>query len=177
MKYLHGQKVYLRALEPTDLEFLFRLENDSDVWEVSNTIAPYSKFVLKQYLDNSHKDIYEVKQLRLVICLSEEDNDRTLGFVDLFDFDPKNKRVGMGILIFSEKDRGQGFAKEALELLTSYAFEVLEMHQLYANISQDNNKSIGLFEQMGFVQSGVKKDWIIAAGAYKDELFYQKFRN
>ena len=86
MLTLTGEKVYLRALEPDDLEFLFSVENNEEFWEVSSTSTPYSRFILKQYLENAHKDIYEVKQLRLVIC---EKNGSPTGFIDLFDFDPK----------------------------------------------------------------------------------------
>ena len=71
--------VRLRALESSDLDFLYKLENDQSVWEISNTSTPYSKYVLKQYLENAHRDIFEVKQLRLVIV--QIDKDRPVGFV------------------------------------------------------------------------------------------------
>ncbi len=173
MKTLEGKSIYLRALEPTDFDLLYQLENDEAVWEVSNTSTPYSKYVLKQYLDNAHRDIYEVKQLRLVICVSE--NDQAIGFIDLFDFDPKHQRVGIGIVIFSEKDRQKGYASQALQVLCTYSFTHLGVHQIFANIIEDNAASIQLFEKLGFVKAGVKKDWIHTAGAFKDEFIYQYF--
>lgn len=93
---LKGKHIYLRALELEDLEFIHQVENDESIWEISSTITPYSKFLIKQYLENAHKDIFEVKQLRLVISSY---NDDALGLIDLFDFDFRNKRVGVGILI------------------------------------------------------------------------------
>jgi diamine N-acetyltransferase len=170
---LQGETIFLRALEPTDLDFLYQLENDESVWEVSNTNTPYSRFVLKQYLENAHKDIYEAKQVRLVIC--SLDTQRPLGFVDLFDFDPKHNRVGVGIVVFNLVDRNKGFAQQSLELLCKYAFEHLNVHQLYANITEDNTASIHLFEKVGFVKAGIKKDWIFSGEAYKNELIYQYF--
>ncbi|MBL4663546.1 MAG: GNAT family N-acetyltransferase, partial [Flavobacteriaceae bacterium] len=128
---LTGADIYLRALEPTDLDFLYKLENDETVWEVSNTTSPYSKYVLKQYLENALRDIYEVKQLRMVICTSE--NSRAIGFIDLFDFDPKHGRVGVGVIVFSEKDQQKGHAFQSLKLLMDYTFTHLGVHQLYAN--------------------------------------------
>ncbi|QIE60691.1 GNAT family N-acetyltransferase [Rasiella rasia] len=171
MKTLKGEHISLRALESSDLEFLYALENDEGLWEISNTTQPYSKYVLQQYLDNAHRDIYEVKQLRLVIC-AEEDN-RPIGFVDLFDFEPKHRRAGVGIVVFNPEDRGKGMAMEALELLQKYAAVHLNLHQLYANITNDNQKSIELFEKVGYKKAGVKKDWILANGKYKDEWLYQ----
>jgi len=175
MKTLKGNHVELRALELSDLDFLYLLENDESVWEVSNTVAPFSKFVLKQYLDNAHKDIYEVKQLRLVICTEGE--NRPVGFIDLFDFEPKHQRVGIGIVIFSEEDRKKGLATETLQLIEKYAFTHLKVHQLYANISEDNDVSIKLFEKLGYKKAGTKQDWIRSGVGFKNELIYQRFEN
>lgn len=171
MNSLSGDKTYLRALEPTDLELLYQLENDQSLWELSNTSTPYSKFVLKQYLEQAHRDIYDVKQLRLVVCQAAD--DRAVGLIDLFDFDPKHARAGVGIVIFLAEDRGKGFARDALGLLWDYAKKHLQLHQLYANITQDNVASLKLFESMGFVNSGEKKDWIRSGGGFKTEYFYQ----
>ena len=62
MKY---KDIMLRALEPEDLELLYEWENNEIYWTLSNTVAPFSKFILKRYLENSHKNIYETGQLRL----------------------------------------------------------------------------------------------------------------
>ncbi|MEZ4858052.1 MAG: GNAT family N-acetyltransferase [Flavobacteriaceae bacterium] len=170
---LQGEHIYLRALEPSDLDFLYRLENDESVWEVSNTTTPYSKFVLKQYLENAHRDIYEVKQLRLVICLNED--KKVIGFIDLFDFEPKHNRVGLGIVIASKEDRGKGYASEAIKATTNYCFKHLNVHQVFANITSDNKNSIQLFEKIGFLKCGEKKDWIFSEGIFKNEVMYQYF--
>jgi len=175
MQTLQGKITYLRALEPTDLDFLFQLENDENIWEVSNTTKPFSKYVLTQYLENSHRDIYEVKQLRLVICTAQE--QKAIGFIDLFDFEPKHQRVGVGIVIFDAQDRRKGYAAEALQLIAQYVSVHLKAHQLYANISADNERSIRLFEKADFKKSGEKKDWIVSENDFKDEWFYQKILN
>ena len=174
MVTLKGDKIYLRALEPKDLEFLYQLENNMEVWEISGTVTPYSKNVLQFYLENAHRDIYDVKQLRLVICSQDKE---PLGLIDLFDFDPKNKRAGLGIVIVDEKNRNKGIGAESIGLLCNYAFEVLDLKQLYANILEENRGSIHLFEKMGFKSVGVKKDWIFSNGQYKNEILFQKLNN
>ena len=168
---LQGELVYLRALEPEDLDLVFKIENDEDLWELTTTITPFSKFLLKQYLRNSHKDIYEAKQLRLVIC--KKSTNEALGLIDLFDFDPKHLRAGLGILIFSEVERGRGYGAEALKLITNYSFKRIELHQLYANILEENKPSISLFEKQGFQSVGLKKDWLRIEGKFKNEYLYQ----
>ena len=106
MRTLIGEKIYLRALEPEDLDFIYDIENDESIWEISATQTPYSRFLIKQYLEHAHQDIYEAKQLRLVIVSKDENS---IGLIDLFEFDPKNKRVGIGLLIAKSEHRYKGF--------------------------------------------------------------------
>ena len=170
MQTLQGKNIQLRALEPEDLQFLFDTENDASFWEVSHTQAPFSKFLLKQYLENAQLDIYEAKQLRLII--QESKNNQTVGMIDLFDFNPQHHRAGIGILIH-QKYQQHGFASEALALLINYCFTQLNLHQLYANVTVDNSKSIGLFSKHNFKKIGVKKDWIYTEGNFKNEILLQ----
>lgn len=170
MLTLTGKNIDLRALEPEDLDFLFQIENNEEFWEISSTQTPFSKFVLKKYLENSHRDIYEVKQLRLVVC---DKKGGSLGLIDLFDFDPKNRRAGIGIVIDKKENRGKGYGKEALELLCGYCFSQLNLHQVYANIFEGNNKSQQLFESLGFEKVGLKKEWNLAGSTFKNEFLYQ----
>src|SRR6188508_1135210 len=145
---LKGDTIYLRALEPNDLEFVYAMENYQTIWEVSNTHTPYSRFLVKQYLENAHQDIYEAKQLRLAIC--QDEDFPALGLIDLFDFDPRNNRAGIGIVIKGQENRNQNIGSEALGLLIKYSFFNLNLHQLYANIGSQNKASIALFTKFGF---------------------------
>jgi len=171
MLNLKGKHVYLRALEPKDLQFLYDLENDTSIWEISGTATPYSKHVLQLYLDNAHRDIYDVKQLRLCICNLQ---DEVVGLIDLFEFDPKNNRAGLGIVIKDSDKRNQGIGNESIKLFLNYAFSSLNLHQIFANVVADNEASIHVFEKLGFEKVGVKKDWILVNGSYKNEVLLQK---
>ena len=175
MTTLTGNTIYLRALEPEDLEFIYAIENNESVWEVSNTQTPYSRFLIRQYLENAHQDIYEAKQLRLAICL--RDTFEAIGLIDLFDFDPKNNRAGVGIVISNENNRNSGIGSEALQLVINYAFNQLQLHQLYANIGSDNEISKQLFTKFGFQKIGTKKDWIKVDNIFKDEILFQLINN
>lgn len=168
---LKGENIYLRALEPEDLEFVFTIENNEEIWEVSNTQTPYSRFLIHQYLENAHQDIYIAKQLRLAIC--KNDTFEAIGLIDLFDFDPKNKRAGIGIVIQNQIDRNQGVGKESLALLINYSFKQLDLHQLYANIGVDNEPSLKLFTTFGFQKIGTKKDWNYCNHRFNDEYMFQ----
>jgi len=165
------KNIKLRALEPEDLELLYEWENNDSNWIISNTITPFSRYILKKYIEDSHKNIYETGQLRLMIeHISEK---VTIGTIDIFDFDPFNKRAGLGILIADENYRRKGFASMALTCLINYCFNTLQLHQLYCNILDNNPESIELFKKQGFVQSGEKKDWIKTTEGYLNEYLFQ----
>lgn len=168
MTFLEKDNIRLRALEPYDLDWLFSVENNPDFWEVSNTIQPFSKNLLERYIHNANQDFYSAKQLRLVIMY----HDKPAGLLDLFEYEPQHHRAGLGIVILPEFE-SKGIASIAVEIAVNYAYSILQLHQLYVNISADNNKSIALFKKLNFQLVGTKKDWIYSQGKYKDELLLQ----
>ena len=163
-------KLRLRALEPSDLEMVYDTENDKSLWVYSNTSSPFSKHTLKKFIENSHLDIIEHKQVRLVLS---DKNNLPFGFIDLFKYDMINKRAGVGIIIF-EKYRSRGLGSISLDLIENYVKKYIPIHQLYANISSENTESIKLFEKHNYLKVGNKKDWIYYNNKYFDELLYQK---
>ena len=168
-----GNNVSLRALEPSDVEILYRWENDMTIWHLSTTIMPLSRFTLEQYVLGANHDIYSSKQLRMMIDLvAPVDDTVTIGSIDLFDFEPTHHRAGVGILLLTEY-RGKGYASEALDLLIEYAFDTLQLHQLFCNISPGNTESIKLFTSRNFRLIGVKKDWNRIKNRWHDESLFQ----
>lgn len=171
---LKNDIIQLRAPEPEDLDVLYAWENDPDNWIYGNTLTPFSRYILKKFIENAHLDIFEAKQARLMIDITENPETYTpVGAIDLFDFDPQNQRAGVGIIIGDKIRRNKGIAGNALELLIEYSFQILKLKQLYCNISEDNLASIRLFQSKGFVVTGKKKDWIKTNNGFKDELFLQ----
>ena len=168
--------IQLRALEPTDIELMYAWENDKSIWPVSGTLVPFSRYTMEQFIKNSHQDIYTNKQLRLAIDRQQgaDNNHETVGYVDLFEFDPNNRKAGVGILIGKVEARRQGIALKSLNLLSEYAFNVLLLHQLYCHIHVHNVASIRLFSASGFCQSGELKDWTFNDGCWNNVYVMQK---
>lgn len=92
---------------PEDVNILYKWENDTEIWKVSNTVAPFSKHMLRQFIENQQRDIYETRQLRLII--ESKADGKPVGAIDLFDLDPYNCRAGVGILIYDQRDQRQGY--------------------------------------------------------------------
>ena len=173
MNLLESENIQLRALEPEDLELLYRWENDSTIWLAGNTRAPYSRFQLKQYIANSSFDIYETKQMRLMI--SDKKTSNTVGTVDLFDFDIHHSRVTLGLFV-AQEFQGLGFARQSLVLIEDYVFNFLKINQLYVQIAESNIGSRKLFEK-DYELHGMLKHWLKTPDGFENILTYQKFRS
>jgi diamine N-acetyltransferase len=172
MNPITDHEIKLRALEPDDVELLYYWENESSVWRVSNVHAPISKYMLANYIKSSDRDIWESRELRLVI---ETVDCNPVGTVELFDFDPFHLRAGLGIIIFEQGDRKRGIATRTIELIMKYAHDELGIYQLFANIAASNIASIELFKKSGFVQTGDKTNWLRLPGlGWENELLFQK---
>ena len=168
--FIKNDTITLRCAEPEDAEQIYRWENDRDIWRVSGTHTPYSRFQIEQFLlDNN--DIAAQKQLRLMIDLTE--SGATIGCIDIYDYDGFNERAGLGILI-DKTYRQQGYAKSALALCIEYLFKDLLLHKVYCSIDEINTESQQLFLGQGFELVGRRKDWIKTVEGYLDVLEYQK---
>jgi diamine N-acetyltransferase len=170
MMRLENEMVGLRAIEPIDVDVLFDVENDLDLWKYSNRSQPYSKDLLQRYIDHAHRDIFETRQIKFTVI----DQEATpIGFIDLFDYEPLHHRAGVGLVILKEK-QSKGYGAAALELIGVYAKKYLQLHQLFAHIASENTKSIRLFEAQGYVFVGTKKEWNFYEGQFQDESTFQK---
>lgn len=173
---IEGRICRLRALEPDDLDEMYRWENDTQIWRVSGTTAPFSRHTLMRLIDEQRFDIYATRQQRLVIeAVGDADGARpqTAGAVDLFEFDPQNLRAGVGIVIAPEMRR-RGYGADALKALEGYCRETLHLHQLWCEVSADNEASIRLFSAAGYEECGRRRDWILTPEGWRDEILLQK---
>lgn len=170
MARLSNDELRLRQLEPDDLDFLYRWENDPLLWSVSEFVAPYSQNALKAYIEDELKGFFVTGQLRLMIELKGA--GIVVGTIDLFDFDPMSKRAGVGVFVVPDFQR-RGLASAALSLLVDYAFGHLNLRQLHCKIDVDNVASLKLFERAGFERAGVLKDWVWADGRFRSVAMYQ----
>ncbi len=167
----HNENIYLRALEPEDLGVLYKWENKTELWEVGATIQPYSRYAIRQYISESVSDIYQTKQLRMMVI--EKENQTAVGTIDLYNFDPLHFRIAIGILIDTSFQR-KNYASQAIECIEKYVFEHLKLHQIYAFVSVENGASIALFSQSRYEKTGILKDWIAVANGFKDVIVMQK---
>lgn len=171
-KLLENDTILLRALEPDDLELLYRWENDTELWKFGAGMAPFSRFALRQYIIDAQQDIYHTKQLRLMVV--RKTDGVCVGTVDLYDFDAFNGKAGVGILIDTDHQQ-KGYGVSALALLEEYAFGFLKLHQLYALVPEENAGSVKLFAKAGFRRTATLNEWLSSGKNYRDVVVMQKF--
>lgn len=171
--WLKDTEISLRSPEPEDLELMYTMENDTTLWSIGNATLPYSRYTLREYLEQSRQDLFTERQARFVITLA---NGEAAGMIDLADFDPLNSRAEVCIGLLG-KHRGKGIATRALTLLCEYTFKKLHLNQLYAFIPEWNDESLKLFEKNGFIKSAMLQQWQRTEDEYNNVFLVQKLAN
>lgn len=167
--FAQNENIILRAAEPHDASLIYNWENNQEIWRVSETYMPYSMYQIEQFLINNN-DLFSARQMRFIIELKKDDTE--VGCIDIYDFDPIHMRAGIGILLQKEY-RKQGYAKESIELVMDYCFNVLMLKQVYCLIDSLNEDSLNLFKKIGFEQCGYRKEWIRTSNGFIDEIEFQ----
>ena len=147
-------KIKLRAMEPEDLDVLYKIENDTSLWGEGVTNVPYSRYTLHDYIAN--------------------EQGQTVGIIDITDFDPRHRRAELGVVIQCQH-RGKGYAKAAILEVIAYAREILHLHQLYLYVDTQNVISLEIFKKSGFTCSAELKDWLLKGENYKNAVLMQYF--
>ena len=158
----------LRKVEPSDLPFLYQWENDASAWADGSNHNPLSQKDLRDFITSSTGDLYRDGQLRLII----ESNNATIGCIDLFDLDIRNRRAGIGMYIAPEF-RGKGYGAAAVKALEDYAFGFLDLRLLYAIIAVTNEPCSHLYRSLGYEPSSVLTAWTLES----DAILWQKRKN
>lgn len=164
-------KVKLRAMEPADIDTIYEWENDTDLWMVSDTVAPYSREALMLYIAGCANDIYTNRQLRLMVCLPA--TGEAIGTVDFLNFNPIHNRAELGVYV-CKKYQGQGFAAEVMKVVCGYAAGVIGLRQLYVYVPEDNAVSIAMVRHAGFEEVGILQSWIRVGKTYHNVVLLQK---
>lgn len=158
-KFLIGENTYLRPLEKEDLEKGLELYNDPEIRYLSRTDdMPSNRAQMEEMFEKINKNKDEIF---LVICLND---DTQIGMVDLH-LQPLHRRAKMGISI-DKSHWGKGYGTEDTVLALNYLFNTLNMHRVEVWVIEFNERSLHLFEKLGFKKEGVTRDAAFKDGSY-----------
>ena len=147
------KELFLRPIEKKDALGVY-------LWELDKETQRVTQSEIKVSLENVYAlieqqtDVYNSSQLRMMICLSN--NNASIGIVDLYDVDFVKGNAYVGILIAEKPLRKKGFARQALLSIAQYAKQELKLIKLKAKIQSRNEGSIVLFESLNYLRSGEK---------------------
>lgn len=96
---------------------------------------------------------------------------RPVGCIDLYNYDPLNRRCAVGIMVANEYRR-QGYALAMLRALETQ--QAASLHTLYADIAAPNTASINLFRKAGYEECGRFKEWLELDSHFIDNIRMQK---
>lgn len=160
--------IKLRAPEPEDVDFMYRLENEHEARRWSDTPGQLSRRALERFVENYDGEIAQTGQLRYIACA---DSCR-VAVVDLFDYDAVNMRAAVGIAV-AEEHRGEGYGSQCLEALAEEARTRLGLYQLYALVSEENVASQKLFLSAGWEETARLAGWLRQNGRFVDAIVYR----
>ena len=163
------KQIKLRAIEPEDLDLLYRIENDVELWNIGTSNVPYSRYLLHEYVANNKNDIYSDGQVRMIV---ENSEGEAIGVADLVNFDPSNLRAEVGLIILNDYRR-QGYGIAVLNRIADYALRILHLHQLYAYVDVNNSPSLGVFQKADYKVAAEIKDWLYDGQNYHDSVLFQ----
>lgn len=168
-----SKRLHLRALELSDVDCIYKWENNTADWDNSSNMVPYSYFQVESYIKNNNSNLLVDLEVRFLV---ETHEGEKVGTVDLCNFDEQNSRAYIGVYI-DEQYRRKGYATEACQLLVEYARDFVCLNQLVAEVVITNTASMALFKRLGFEQTAILPQWYKSNGEYRNIYVFQMLFN
>jgi diamine N-acetyltransferase len=140
--------ITIRKATPRDCEIILLWENNPLLWEVTDEPGPYTVDDISTFL-NEKNSMKSAKQERWII----ENAHVPIGMIDLFQWDPVQHSIGVGIAVTDIELRKKGFASAALNILHSTMQMKYGIQHFHCIIHPDNPASQKLFEKLGYQQT------------------------
>ena len=167
--FWQGQKVRLRAIEPSDWETYFAWNQDDEQARALYFIPfPQSQEAVKHFAEKEALREPDADNFRFVV----ENNEReVVGDITVNHCDQRNGTFSW-VVNMKQGQRRKGYAAEALLLVLRYYFQELRYQKITVSIYSFNDPSIKLHENLGFQQEGRVRRAIYTKGQYFDVLLY-----
>lgn len=170
---IYGNKVYLRAIEDEDLEFLRELQNSQEIEGMCGSWDfPLSKRRQKEWFESLSQ---RNDEFRLIIV--EKESDQVIGVIYLSNIDWKNRSAFIGIKTIAGNTRGKGNGIDAIMALLRYAFDEMQLHRIESLIIDTNNISLNIMGKFGIQAEGIKRECLYSKGKYYDKVYVGLLEN
>jgi RimJ/RimL family protein N-acetyltransferase len=165
VRFLEGNKVYLRPISLEDTDLYFRMLFDREARRLTGTQNSFTREQISRYIEGKSQDS---SSLLLLIALKE--TDEVIGDIALQSIDSYNRNANIRIAINEPRHQGKGFGSEALLLLLDYGFGIVNLHRIELNVFSYNERAIHTYEKLGFKREGVQRDALYYNHEYHDSI-------
>lgn len=162
---IKGKRLTLRAIEREDLPRYVAWMNDPEVTHHLLTYPPLNLEDETEWYENQRKDD---TSLNLAIVITGE--KLHIGSVSLMHLNRQDQNAELGILIGDKTQWGQGYGREAIELLVHYGFTELNLHRIYLRVDASHAAGIRCYQKCGFVEEGRLREAVFHHGYFEDHL-------
>ena len=162
---IKGKNVTLRAVERDDLARLHLFNNDLEVELAGGGDPPMPQSLERleaEFSKNVQNGGRDGASFGIVV------NGLFIGICALFNFNETNRTCELGITIGDKAHWGQGYGREAVQLLTKYAFQYRNMNRVWLQVIGNNERAIHAYQASGFEVEGTLRDHIWSNGRYHD---------
>jgi RimJ/RimL family protein N-acetyltransferase len=171
--FLMTPRLTLRPLEARDVDAVFAMMSDAETMRFWDWPSFQDRETVAEIVDAQLDDMAQGNALYWAVALTPE--GKAIGSCDLSDIDRHHARAEIGFL-FHRAHWGNGYAHEAMEAVTAFGFEDLNLHRLWARFHTGNAASQRLLERLGFVREGTLRQHIVRDGARRDCEIYGRMR-
>lgn len=165
VRFLEGERVYLRPVGLDDTELVFQMLFNSEARRLTGTQKAFTREEIVQYIQGK---VHDSSSVLLLIALRE--NDQVIGDVQIGGIDRNNRNAYIRIAIDSSTFQGKGYGSEALLLMLDYGFGILNLHRIELNVFAFNERAIHTYEKLGFQHEGVQRQALYYNHEYHDSI-------
>ena len=113
----------------------------------------------------------------LVWAIADRETNSCLGHAGLYQIDHRVRACEFGILIGDPSRWGKGIGKEATSAIIAYGFDELNMNRIGLSVIASNTRAVRLYEGLGFVREGLKRQAQYRACGYLDVILMSILRS
>lgn len=163
--FIEGGKVYLREVRESDVnEDYYVWMNDSEITQHLETrFYPNSMPRILSFVKSKFEDPNNV-----FLAIISKDSDKHIGNIKLGPINWIHRTGEIGIVLGDKQMWGKGIATETLTLMSTYAFNKLNLRKLTAGCYSNNNGSEKAFVKAGYIVEGIRKNHFFCDGIYVD---------
>lgn len=156
-----GEKVYLRPMELADGPLCARWLNHPEIRRTTLRARPLNLQDEDEFIERMRVSTSDV-----AFVIVERASDRPVGGTGLHQIDWRSRHACFGLTIGDPADWGKGYGTEATRLLVDHAFETMNLHRVWLQVIEYNERGIRVYEKIGFKKEGLLREEHYREGRY-----------